>query len=257
MPATPWRPCIVGIAIMAVMMTVVDAGLETDGSAREGRRTGLPRRADRALDRHVPAEVRERLPADPRRAGRTEVPAEEVQGSDHERRLRAAHAGAGTGSRHARGTRPTPGRGQQPGAARARRRPRDSTRLPAPPRPEPPSAASSASPARAPTTSIRLYKGRSHYNEWAFVYTAPAGARGGRRGRRAGWRRRHRGQRGQGQNPQPNSPFPRRPGWSSGTRRRARAVRSGWPWRTRPGWPAAHHSRSRPVQDADDSLTSS
>jgi hypothetical protein len=25
-------------------------------------------------------------------------------------------------------------------------------------------------------TSIRLYKGRSHYNEWAFVYTAPAQA---------------------------------------------------------------------------------
>jgi len=27
-------------------------------------------------------------------------------------------------------------------------------------------------------TSIRLYKGRSHYNEWAFVYTAPAAAPG-------------------------------------------------------------------------------
>ena len=39
-------------------------------------------------------------------------------------------------------------------------------------------------------TSIRLYKGRSHYNEWAFVYTAPVqapgaavpGQRGGQRG---------------------------------------------------------------------------
>ncbi len=56
-------------------------------------------------------------------------------------------------------------------------------------------------------TSIRLYKGRSHYNEWAFVYTPPAGAPGaggaGAPGGAGG-----RGQRGQGQNPQPNSPFP-------------------------------------------------
>jgi hypothetical protein len=28
-------------------------------------------------------------------------------------------------------------------------------------------------------TSIRLYKGRSHYNEWAFIYTPPATAGGG------------------------------------------------------------------------------
>ena len=60
-------------------------------------------------------------------------------------------------------------------------------------------------------TSIRLYKGRSHYNEWAFVYTAPAGAAGGGGaaapgGAAAG--QRGQGQRGQGQNPQPNSPFP-------------------------------------------------
>src|SRR5207302_10005610 len=27
--------------------------------------------------------------------------------------------------------------------------------------------------------SIRLYKGRSHYNEWAFIYTPPAVAPGG------------------------------------------------------------------------------
>ena len=30
--------------------------------------------------------------------------------------------------------------------------------------------------------SIRLYKGRSHYNEWAFVYTQPAAAGGGASG---------------------------------------------------------------------------
>jgi type II secretory pathway pseudopilin PulG len=56
-------------------------------------------------------------------------------------------------------------------------------------------------------TSIRLYKGRSHYNEWAFVYTAPAGA-GGAGGAGAPGGAGGRGQRGQGQNPQPNSPFP-------------------------------------------------
>jgi type II secretory pathway pseudopilin PulG len=35
---------------------------------------------------------------------------------------------------------------------------------------------------KSPDESIRLYNGRSHYNEWAFIYTAPAptpGARGG------------------------------------------------------------------------------
>ena len=57
-------------------------------------------------------------------------------------------------------------------------------------------------------TSIRLYKGRSHYNKWAFVYTAPAGA-GGAGGAGAPGGAGGRGQRGQGQNPQPNtSPFP-------------------------------------------------
>jgi len=39
-------------------------------------------------------------------------------------------------------------------------------------------------------TSIRLYKGRSHYNEWAFVYTAPVQAPGaavpGQRGQQPG-----------------------------------------------------------------------
>ena len=52
--------------------------------------------------------------------------------------------------------------------------------------------------------SIRLYKGRSHYNEWQFVYTAPASAPG------AGGA--VPGQRGQGQRPggpgqTPTAPF--------------------------------------------------
>jgi type II secretory pathway pseudopilin PulG len=49
-------------------------------------------------------------------------------------------------------------------------------------------------------TSIRLYKGRSHYNEWAFVYTAPVQAPGaGAPGQRGG----QRGQQGQPQIPGP------------------------------------------------------
>ena len=31
---------------------------------------------------------------------------------------------------------------------------------------------------KSAATSIRLYKGRSHYNEWAFIYTPPAAAPG-------------------------------------------------------------------------------
>jgi type II secretory pathway pseudopilin PulG len=51
-------------------------------------------------------------------------------------------------------------------------------------------------------TSIRLYKGRNHYNEWAFVYTQPAMVPGaGAPGTVPG------GQRGQPQRGGPNSPF--------------------------------------------------
>ena len=76
-----------------------------------------------------------------------------------------------------------------------------------------PSGARAATPGGAPAggivgvtskskdVSIRLYKGRSHYNEWAFVYTAPAAAGGGATG--AGGR----GQPGQrGNQPGGNNP---------------------------------------------------
>jgi len=52
-------------------------------------------------------------------------------------------------------------------------------------------------------SSIRLYKGRSHYNEWAFVYTAPVQAPSGVPGQRGG----QPGQRGQpGQQGAPQFP---------------------------------------------------
>ncbi len=57
--------------------------------------------------------------------------------------------------------------------------------------------------------SIRLYKGRSHYNEWQFVYTQPSNAPGGGAGAPT-----QPGQRGGGQRPggpgpttSPTSPF--------------------------------------------------
>jgi len=58
--------------------------------------------------------------------------------------------------------------------------------------------------------SIRIYKGRTHYNEWAFVYTAPAQAPGGAGGAGvpgAGTNQ-GRGQRGTQQPQNPNQPFP-------------------------------------------------
>ena len=55
---------------------------------------------------------------------------------------------------------------------------------------------------KSKATSIRLYKGRNHYNEWAFVYTQPVQAPGvGAPGTTAP------GQRGQPQRGAPNSPF--------------------------------------------------
>jgi len=52
--------------------------------------------------------------------------------------------------------------------------------------------------------SIRLYKGRSHYNEWAFIYTPPAQAPGGVGGAAAPGR----GGQGRGQGTPGQLPFP-------------------------------------------------
>jgi len=58
--------------------------------------------------------------------------------------------------------------------------------------------------------SIRIYKGRTHYNEWAFVYTpvaqAPGGA--GAPGTPGTGPNQGRGQRGTQQPQNPNAPFP-------------------------------------------------
>src|SRR5262249_34336837 len=46
---------------------------------------------------------------------------------------------------------------------------------------------------KSTSESIRIYNGRSHYNEWAFIFTAPAQAPAGRAGTPSGA-----GQRGVG-----------------------------------------------------------
>jgi type II secretory pathway pseudopilin PulG len=63
--------------------------------------------------------------------------------------------------------------------------------------------------------SIRLYKGRSHYNEWAFIYTPPVAAPGGAPGAAVPGgnpARGGRGQQGQPQLPGVNGGFPGRGG---------------------------------------------
>jgi type II secretory pathway pseudopilin PulG len=67
---------------------------------------------------------------------------------------------------------------------------------------------------KSTAVSIRLYKGRSHYNEWAFVYTPPPAAPGTATPG-AGQRGNNPGQRGTG-NPFGNGPFP--PGGGGGQR---------------------------------------
>ncbi len=78
-----------------------DAGLEADRATREGRGTGLPRQAVRPRHRPLPAQVRERVSAQHRRARRAALPPQEIQGSDHERRLRPDSSRAGRARRHA------------------------------------------------------------------------------------------------------------------------------------------------------------
>ncbi len=85
----------------------------------------------------------------------------------------------------------TPGRGQPPGVGAAV--------------PGTPVGGIIGVTSKSSDTSIRLYKGRSHYNEWAFVYTPPPNA-GGAAGQ-GGAGRGNTGQ-GSGQNPQGNGPFP-------------------------------------------------
>jgi type II secretory pathway pseudopilin PulG len=112
------------------------------------------------------------------------------------------------------GQAPTPaGRGTQPTTNTAGRGPGGSTTPAGVPTPGGgPAGGIIGVTSKSADSSIRLYKGRSHYNEWAFVYTAPVQAPGsavpGQRGGQPG----QQGQpqlpgRGRGQFPTgPNAP---------------------------------------------------
>lgn len=63
------------------------------------------------------------------------------------------------------------GRGAQPGQTQGRGQP-------GPPVGTPAVGGIIGVTSKSTDTSIRLYKGRSHYNEWAFIYTPPASAPG-------------------------------------------------------------------------------
>lgn len=94
---------------------------------------------------------------------------------------------------------------------------------------------------KSTNTSIRLYKGRSHYNEWAFVYTPPAtggAATPGGPGNPGG-RGNNPGQRGNGPFP-PGGPFG--PGGSGGGRPGGPGAPGGPAGGGRPGGPNAPRS---------------
>ena len=143
-------------------------------------------------------------PAEPRCADRTASACERNSGSvvaEQRRRISAVVPADTGGRRHWRG--------------RRARRPRSGARQPAVPagtgtdragsigrRPTAPDrpAASSAWRARTPGTSITIYKGKTHYNEWQFIgmeQSTQAGHRRRWRTRRtaARWTRRRGGQR--------------------------------------------------------------
>jgi type II secretory pathway pseudopilin PulG len=71
-----------------------------------------------------------------------------------------------------------PGRGAQPAAAQGRGQPAGGGIGTATPGGAPAGGIIGVT-SKSSDTSIRLYKGRSHYNEWAFIYTPPATAGGG------------------------------------------------------------------------------
>jgi len=117
---------------------------------------------------------------------------------------------------------PAGGRGGQPGQPGRAGQPPQGQRGAQAPGAGPLGLVSSGSPGGAPAggiigvtskstaTSIRLYKGRSHYNEWAFVYTPPAAAGTAAPGQRG----QNPGQRGTANPFGGNGPFP--PGGGGG-----------------------------------------
>ena len=157
------------------------AGLETDGSARE-RKKSWSSAASRSRTRSACSSGSSPTPTRrPSTCSSNRSSCGRSQGPDHQRRLRAAHAGAAAGRRTARG--PAGARAvnqrRRHRARRANRRTRPvSRRRPGRHAGRRPAGGIIGVTSKSTDTSIRLYKGRSHYNEWAFVYTAPVQAPG-------------------------------------------------------------------------------
>ena len=112
---------LVAMSIMAIMMTVVmPVWKQTAQREKEEELIFRGKQYVHAIGA-VPAQVRQRVPAEPRCAGRAAVPAQEVQGPDHERRFPAASRGRRPPCRRRSG-RDSPAAGGQRGGQPARRR---------------------------------------------------------------------------------------------------------------------------------------
>ena len=207
------------------------AGLEADVAAREGSGARVPRPAVCARHRADAAKDAWRASTEPRHPRHPEIPAQEVQGPDHRPGFRYGHAAASRPRAAAPGrSRPgTPpgGRGGPGGAAGPRpfEYTSHSARLPGG------GAVRAARPgvrrrtqggiigvvSKSKDTSIRLYNGRSHYNEWIFQAVqrtqTPGGATGaGTPGGGGGPGQPTPGGRGRGQPPGGGRPGPGGPG---------------------------------------------
>ena len=100
---------LVAMSIMAVMMTVaMPVWKQTAQREKEEELVFRGMQYVHAIGA-VPAQDRQRVPAEHRRAGRAAVPAQEVQGPDHERRFRAVARG-GRRRRRSAGPRQPAGR---------------------------------------------------------------------------------------------------------------------------------------------------
>ena len=176
---------LVGLSIMAVLMSAALPVWSQSREARAGRGTDLARPAVRARDRTVSAEVRQHLPADDRHPGRAALPSQEIQGSDYQRatssRFRLAAASRVRAECHRpRAPDPPPfGGGQRQGGAPTsgftfshdaqrsyEHRATAFGQVPGP------SIGIQGVVSKSKDSSIKIYNGRTKYNEWAFVYLA-------------------------------------------------------------------------------------
>ena len=129
---------LVAMSIMAIMMTVVMPVWKQAAQREKEEELDLPRPAVRPRDRPVPAQVRQRLPAEHRRAGRAAIPAgrssrirSRTTTSSRSRSGRRAgapgqaprHRAAGAARRPARRRRQPAGRGTTPATVASTDRP--------------------------------------------------------------------------------------------------------------------------------------